>query len=274
MLSFERPGPIHIICVSPEGAALALRLRSFFSEVKIWGNRSFLPEVAPYEGSLREFVGRLWTESAGIIFIMASGIVVRSIAPYVISKYSDPAVVVVDDAGRFSISLLSGHEGEANRLCTVVSEILAAIPVVTTGTEAKRRVVLGVGCRRGISPQAVLDAIDGSLAESGRTRGDVYALATIDLKADEPGLLAAARELGVPLRIIPRSRVRALQEALRDESFAETVTGVAGVCIPSAILASPHSSLLLPKRARNGVTVAVAEDTCGVLASDPVDSNT
>jgi cobalt-precorrin 5A hydrolase len=274
VLSFERPGPLHIICVSSEGAALALRIRGFFPEARIWGNRPFVPEVSPYEGQLREFVGRLWTESAGLIFVMASGIVVRSIAPYVNSKYSDPAVVVVDDAGRFSISLLSGHEGEANRLCLVVSEILAALPVVTTGTEAKRRIILGIGCRRGASSEVILDSIDASLAESGRSRDDVYALATIDLKGDEPGLLAAARELGVPLRVIPRSRVRALQEALRDETFAETVTGVAGVCIPSAILASPHSSLLLPKRARNGVTVAVAEDTCGVWASDRVDSNT
>jgi cobalt-precorrin 5A hydrolase len=69
------------------------------------------------------------------IFIMAVGIVVRVIAPYVKSKLTDPAVVVVDDQGKFAVSLLSGHLGGANHLADSVAKYLTAIPVITTATD-------------------------------------------------------------------------------------------------------------------------------------------
>jgi len=71
----------------------------------------------------------------GHIFIMATGIVVRIIAPLLRNKTRDPAVVVMDEKGRHAISLLSGHLGGANRLAIIVSEILGADPVITTATD-------------------------------------------------------------------------------------------------------------------------------------------
>ena len=73
-----------------------------------------------------------FSDSDALIFIGATGIAVRSIAPYVASKKSDPAVLVVDECGKFVISLLSGHLGGANELALKTAEILEAIPVVTT----------------------------------------------------------------------------------------------------------------------------------------------
>lgn len=71
----------------------------------------------------------------GIIFIGATGIAVRAIAPYILSKDKDPAVVVVDNGARYAISLLSGHLGGANELCLEVSKILEAEPIITTATD-------------------------------------------------------------------------------------------------------------------------------------------
>ena len=274
LLTFTRPGPIVILTASREGARLGLRLREALPGAELWAAKPYLPEVSVYDGSLRDFVSARWADHAAIIGVLASGILVRAIAPWVASKYADPAVVAVDDAGRFAISLLSGHEGGANRLAEKIGEILGAIPVITTGSEAQRRLIVGVGCRRGATTEQILTALDRALTEQGRTREEIYALATIDLKADEPGLRAAAAELGVPLRIVPRSRIHTLQDVLREHTFAENITGVAAVCIPAALLTSPHSELLAPRLALNGVTIALARDTCGWSDSDPVDETT
>jgi len=267
---FTRTGPVAVMFVAEEGADLAARIASVLPDATLWAPRPDLhPDARVYEGTLRDLAGELWADHAAIVAVMAVGIVVRSIAPWIASKLADPAVVVLDDAGRFVISLLSGHEGGANDLAERLAELTGAVPVVTTGTEARRGVVLGVGSRRGVSCDAVLAAIDESLAVADRTRADVRALSTIDLKADEAGIREAADLLGVPVRIVSRERIATLQDVLRKPTFAGEVTGVAAVCVPSALLADPHTRLLAPPTARRGVTVAVAEDDCSSSASVP-----
>jgi cobalt-precorrin 5A hydrolase len=277
MIVFERSGPVALIAVSEEGARLALGLRERFAEprrVTLWAARQYIPEVSVYEGTLVECVGRLWSDHAAIIGVMASGIMVRAIAPHVVSKYADPAVVVVDDAGRFAISLLAGHEGGANGLAEQVAAETWGQPVVTTGSEAQRRIVIGVGARKGVSEAQVLAAVDEALSAAGRDRGDVRAVATIDLKRDEEGILAAAAELGVPVHIIDRERIRLLQSVLREPGFVEEITGVAAVCEPAAMLTGVQTELLAPRTVREGVTVALARDICGLSAWDRADETT
>lgn len=65
---------------------------------------------------MKQMTAKCFGEYDGIIFICACGIAVRMIAPHVVSKLSDPAVVVIDESGKFAISLLSGHIGKANAL--------------------------------------------------------------------------------------------------------------------------------------------------------------
>lgn len=274
-MRFQRTGRVAVIFVAEHAAPIAARIAAAIPEATLWAPRDGLhPAARVYEATLRDLLGELWPKHAAIVCVMASGIVVRSIAPWVASKYEDPAVVVLDDAGRFSISLLSGHEGGANALAEDLAELTGATPVVTTGTEAARGVVLGIGSRRGVSREQVLAAADEALAAAGRKRADVRAFSTIDLKADEAGIRAAAQTLGVPVRIVSRERILTMQDALRKPTFAEEVTGVAAVCVPAALMSDPHAMLISPPTKRDGVTIAVAEDDCSSSASVPGPSST
>ncbi len=80
-------------------------------------------------------VEKMWHGHGGFIFIMAAGIVVRTIASLIKDKKSDPAVIVLDEAGRFAISLLSGHLGGANTMSREIAGFLEGQPVITTASD-------------------------------------------------------------------------------------------------------------------------------------------
>lgn len=84
---------------------------------------------------LREWTRRQFQQADGIIFIGAAGIAVRACAPFVKDKTTDPAVIVIDETGRYAVSLLSGHLGGANELTLRAASIIGAEPVITTATD-------------------------------------------------------------------------------------------------------------------------------------------
>lgn len=90
-------------------------------------------------GGERSVVEDLFSGVDALVFVGACGIAVRSIAPFVRSKTTDPAVIVVDELGRQAISLLSGHIGGANALTRRIASDLGAIPVITTATDLSQR---------------------------------------------------------------------------------------------------------------------------------------
>jgi cobalt-precorrin 5A hydrolase/precorrin-3B C17-methyltransferase len=93
----------------------------------------------PFErahGDLAATVRARWGDVEGLVLVVATGAAVRVIAPLLADKAVDPAVVTVDDAGRFAIALCGGHAGGANALARQVAALLGATPVVTTATDA------------------------------------------------------------------------------------------------------------------------------------------
>ena len=89
--------------------------------------------------NVKDAIAESFNTYDAIIAIMASGIIIRSIAPYVTSKLSDPAVVLVDDNANHAISLLSGHFGGANPLTHKIADLLGADAVITTSTDVNKK---------------------------------------------------------------------------------------------------------------------------------------
>ncbi len=129
--------------------------------------------------------------------------------------------------------------------------------------------VVGIGCRRGAPMAELRAALDQTLADADLAPESVGALATVDVKADEPGLRELAAALGVPLRIIPRDRLAALDPATFTPSAARSHLDVPGVAEPCAIVVS-GGELLVPKRAFARCTVAVALASSGIADDAPM----
>ncbi len=130
---------VAIITITKNGVQLGTRLKSGFKAADLYTLPKYLgaaaKETIAIEGELSSIFKRLWLEVDGFVCIMATGIVIRLVAPFLESKESDPAVVVMDDAGRFAISLLSGHLGGANELAERCGFITGARAVITTATD-------------------------------------------------------------------------------------------------------------------------------------------
>ncbi len=88
-------------------------------------------------GGVKSHMAEIFAGYDRIVFVCAAGIAVRLIAPYIEDKTKDPAVVVVDDMGRFAISLLSGHIGGANGLALEISLMIGTRPVITTASDER-----------------------------------------------------------------------------------------------------------------------------------------
>lgn len=280
------------------------------------------------------FTGPVFQWADAMVFVGACGIAVRSIAPYVKDKRTDPAVLVVDERGRFVISLLSGHIGGANALAVRVASSLGAVPVVTTATDVNGRfsvdawaaenglyidgmaaakavsaailegpvplasdfpiagdlppgvvpgesgpvgvciswqkrkpfgqtvllapavLHLGIGCRKGVSAETIAVLVDRVLAENGIHPKAVESVASIDLKKEEPGLLAFCAAKGWPIRFYTAQELAAVEGDFTPSAFVKSVTGVDNVCERAAL--KNAGRLLVRKTAGNGVTVALA----------------
>lgn len=130
-----------VISVSREGAALGARVKAGISgEGTLYERKgSESGEKAEYFNRTLALTSDIFSKYDGLLFIMASGIAVRAVAPHVVSKASDPAVLVMDECGKHCISLLSGHLGGANAWAREVAAAVGADPVITTATDVHER---------------------------------------------------------------------------------------------------------------------------------------
>lgn len=126
-----------IVSVTAAGAKLGQQIAKAYDEVHVYEkeDRGSGATVHGYFTSLKSMMPQLVAEYDRLLFIMATGIVVRLIAPFIVHKSTDPAVVVMDEQGQFAISLLSGHLGGANEWTQDVAQLIGATPVITTATD-------------------------------------------------------------------------------------------------------------------------------------------
>lgn len=291
---------IHLISFTDRGQALAEALsRELDGRAVRCGS-----------GNLDGWTREKFQPGNALVFVGAVGVAVRAIAPYVKSKTTDPAVVAVDETGKFAIPLLSGHLGGANDLAREIAAVCGAVPVITTATDlhglfavdqwAKQQsctvlnpggikkvsgallaggkvelcspwpvageppegvslrlmpkiAVLGVGCKKDTPVQALEEAFAALPVHPA----SFCKVCTIDLKGEEPGLLAFCRAHGLELATFSAARLRAVPGNFSASEFVEQVTGVDNVCERAAVLGS-GGTLCLKKRSMGGVTMAVA----------------
>jgi len=142
---------IAAVAVTAPGAATALRIAGALGGgATAYVPARFLPwlrheaatscaagqvSVVPYSVRVASLISDLFAAREALVLVMAAGAAVRMLAPLLLDKRSDPGVVVIDDAGRFAVSLLSGHQGGANKLAEQIARALDATAVVTTASE-------------------------------------------------------------------------------------------------------------------------------------------
>ena len=322
-----------------------------------------------FAGELSAWSGDRFGDSEALIFVGACGIAVRAVAPWVRDKFRDPAVVAVDEGGRFVIPLLSGHVGGANRLARLLAGSLGAVPVITTATDVSgkfavdvfaaengcaisdrrlakeisaavlageripllsdfplegefpreiyvckktaaggknlagsaaggespagpaaeleeqtgglriritlsdrerdgelrlipRAAVLGMGCRRGVSEEELWRAAERALGEAGVDRRGLRALASVDLKKNEEGLIRLAARLQVPFLTFSAEELNRLPGEYSSSDFVKRTAGVDCVCeraaMAAACLGGGRGRLAAGKKAFGPVTAAVA----------------
>lgn len=292
--------------------------------------------------SSKDWAKMHFADSDALVFVGATGITVRSIAPYVRDKRQDPAVLVLDEKGKFCIPLLSGHIGGANALTMLLSEQMHATPVLTTATDVNHKfavdvfaarhdmtisnmtyakevsasllsgypvgfcsdfpvdgelpegfvwsqklttleeevslgvnispayrhkmfdhclwlipkcIVLGIGCKKGTSKAKIERQVNEVLKKYYIYPEAIAAVATIDIKAEEPGLLAFCEEYQVPLVTYSAEELKGAPGTFSASEFVEQTTGVDNVCERSAVLEG-GSNLFVKKMSGDGVTCA------------------
>ena len=351
-----------MICFTERGAWVCRRL---FHKLKETGEeceaiipKRFLREEWKKEGLkereeefLSQWTGKMFAEKRAMIFVSATGIAVRALAPWIRDKMTDPPVVTVDEGAQFVIPLLSGHVGGANELARHIADWLEAVPVITTATdvngkfavdlfasayhmtiidrkEAKnisaavlegkqigvfsdlpikklpdgfvmdrwceenicitvkdpsfpekkasylrlvpRAVVLGVGCRRGTDPEFMKEKVFALLKEHGIDPAAVKAIASVDVKQDEPAVLGLKQVfdgecLHQPCeqRFYTPEQLNQVPGDFKESAFVKKQIGVGNVCERSACAAG--GKLLVEKQAGDGITLAAALEWQGEL---------
>ena len=281
----------------------------------------------PFEhvhGSAADTVRARWADVGGLVLFLATGAAVRIVAPLLTDKRADPAVVCVDEAGRFAVALCGGHAGGANDLARRVAALLGAEAVITTASDAAampavdvlpgfaaagdvaavtttmldgrgvlitnernwpirltpgpgpERVVVtdraetapgpgttvlhppslvaGIGASTGAPADEIASLLERALSGGGLSRHSVAEVATLDRKADEPGIVA----LGLPMRTFPADELAAVTVPTPSTVVHDAV-GTPSVAEAAALLAGgADAELVVSKRASPHATVAIA----------------
>jgi len=257
---------IAIVAITERGVALGQRLKQALPTSHLYLPQKFAPEPGEhtFTSPAKEVVREIFSRYRHLVLIMAVGIAVRLVASELRDKHKDPGVVVVDDAGSFSVSLLSGHEGGANELARRVASLIGANAVVTTASEVSqtmpsKSLVLGIGCNRGTKAAEIEEAVIQVFSEYGLSLKSIRNIATIDIKKNEPGLLGFARKYRLPVDYFDKEALGKVKSPSRPSAAVLRHVGTPAVCEAAALLSSGSDSLIVPKIShKRAVTIAVA----------------
>ena len=252
----SRPQKIALLCFNDIGVQSAEYIKQKDKSLKI-----FKKERSQTSG---DYLGPLFTEYNGLVFFGALGIALRMIAPFVKDKYSDPAVVVVDNGCRYVISLLSGHEGGANKLAYYIAGLISAVAVITTATESRKSYVLGIGSVAGIEKSTVIGTVTDFLSQQNVAIDELRLAATIPRKYKEKGIREAMEFLAINLVKIEEEQIDCFSPAFH-KTAASKHLAIPAVAEPCALLASREGRLLGPVKKIKGLTLALAKERMGPL---------
>ena len=243
------------IAFTAKGLALAERLAAALGG-----------SAARCAGNLRGWTGANFSTAGGLVFVGAAGIAVRAVAPFLQSKTTDPAVVVVDDCGRYAIPILSGHLGGANDLARAIGRACGALPVLTTATDANGAFAVDEWAKRqhcALLDPGKIKEISGRLLAGGRVgvasrwpiAGD--APAGVELRAQDPDILLDVhrREGEASLRLVPRIAVLGVG----------CKRGTAAAQLETALAAALEKSGLYPQAIRAAASIELKAGEPGLL---------
>lgn len=198
------------------------------------------------------------------VFICSTGIVVRALADVLVDKYQDPAVVVLDEHGKFVVPLLSGHEGGGYEFGAQLAEALGAALVQTTSTDYSKPVYcIGLGSDKDC-PTETLQALYDEVVGELQLTLNVKLLASINIKAQEPCMLALTKQLQLPYHTFSASQLRTVEDQLSEKSqIVFNEVGCYGVAeaaalIGAASLTGKTAELVMTKRKNKRATLAIA----------------
>ncbi len=158
----KNAGKIVLLSLTEGGKRLAERISLTLEEEVL---------LIPSRGRLRHNIERCWQEFDHLVCIMATGIVVRMIAPLLDDKRKDPSVVVIDEQGRFAISLLSGHLGGGNGLAEKIAAATGGQAVITTASDVLGHTALDLWAEDlalAVADKAAFTQVMGRLVNTGR----------------------------------------------------------------------------------------------------------
>ncbi len=132
---------IIVVAITRQGVETALKIKKALDLANLkstaYAPKKYCqPRVVPNDKSVADFLKTAFSKTGAIVAVMALGITIRALAPLIENKLKDPAVIGVDAAGKFVISLLSGHFGGANELTQIIAKGIDATPVVTTASDS------------------------------------------------------------------------------------------------------------------------------------------
>lgn len=133
---------VAVFAYSRQGCRTARKVMNFFAgnEVRAYTMERYEEEgFGAIEKPSKSFYGPIFDWADAMVFVGSIGIAVREIAPHVKNKLIDPAVVSIDELGKFVVPLLSGHIGGANDLALELAELLGSTPVITTATDINKK---------------------------------------------------------------------------------------------------------------------------------------